>query len=145
MIASRSLWSKSHPISSVPTSTFQKLASMLLGGHNLHCFPLCWHLIKHFQRKSSSRFALVFISSKVWPDPGKIWWLTFSQPLRRKCNCCQYRLHQPVIFHMQGTLDVQNCRVGEKTLRFFFGLHSLSSLDIQGASWTLWALKQSFK
>ena len=28
MIASRSLWSKSHPISSVPTSTFQKLASM---------------------------------------------------------------------------------------------------------------------
>ena len=51
------------------SSIFTQTCALLLGGHNLHCFPLCWHLIKHFQRKSSSRFALVFISSKVltWP------------------------------------------------------------------------------
>ena len=65
MIALRSLWSESHPISSVPTSTFQKLASM--HSTNFVSFPCAFV----FGPIPGKKYHLEDITIAVHPHPNR--------------------------------------------------------------------------
>ena len=43
---------------------------------------------------------------------------TCQSASQRRWDSSQYRLYQPGIFHMESNFEVENCRVGERTLRF---------------------------